>query len=246
MNSAPWIIYCDGSAVPNPGRMGLGAVVTAPDGSRHPISITAEGRGCNNEAELRALMAAMQYAGLTTGIASWWGRGSKTDLRLETLLSAAQDTHFRWAIYYEPESTGDPSSTQIASDLTYIRDSYASSRGYLRVNGRFVVFVYAAGPDACGMADRWAQGNTVNAYVVLKVFSGYKSCASQPDGWHQYGPASATDSQAGYSYTISPGFWKVGEQPRLVRDLAAWSSDVASMVASNAPFQLITTFNEWG
>jgi ribonuclease HI len=42
--------------------MGLGAVVTAPDGTRHPLSITAEGRGCNNEAELRALMAAMQYA----------------------------------------------------------------------------------------------------------------------------------------------------------------------------------------
>ena len=63
MNSEPWVIYCDGSAVPNPGRMGLGAVVTAPDGSRHTLSITAEGRGCNNEAELRALMAAMQYAG---------------------------------------------------------------------------------------------------------------------------------------------------------------------------------------
>lgn len=57
-----WVIYCDGSAVPNPGRMGLGAVVTAPDGSCHPLSIAAEGRGCNNEAELRALMAAMRYA----------------------------------------------------------------------------------------------------------------------------------------------------------------------------------------
>lgn len=62
MNSEPWVIYCDGSAVPNPGRMGLGAVVTGPDGSRHPLSIAAEGRGCNNEAELRALMSAMQYA----------------------------------------------------------------------------------------------------------------------------------------------------------------------------------------
>lgn len=62
MNNEPWVIYCDGSAVPNPGRMGLGAVVTAPDGSCHPLSIPAQGRGCNNEAELRALMAAMQYA----------------------------------------------------------------------------------------------------------------------------------------------------------------------------------------
>jgi ribonuclease HI len=42
--------------------MGLGAVVTEPDGCQHPISIAAEGRGCNNEAELRALMMAMQYA----------------------------------------------------------------------------------------------------------------------------------------------------------------------------------------
>ncbi|WP_411880062.1 ribonuclease HI family protein [Polaromonas sp. YR568] len=61
-DAAPWMIYCDGSAVPNPGRMGLGAVLTAPDGTRHTLSLPAEGRGCNNEAELRALMAALQYA----------------------------------------------------------------------------------------------------------------------------------------------------------------------------------------
>lgn len=42
--------------------MGLGAVLTAPDGTRHPLSITADGRGCNNEAELRALMMSLQYA----------------------------------------------------------------------------------------------------------------------------------------------------------------------------------------
>ena len=31
-------IYCDGSAKPNPVRMGLGAVMTGPDGSRHTLS----------------------------------------------------------------------------------------------------------------------------------------------------------------------------------------------------------------
>ena len=31
----PWVAYCDGSAVPNPGRIGLGAVLTEPDGTRH-------------------------------------------------------------------------------------------------------------------------------------------------------------------------------------------------------------------
>jgi ribonuclease HI len=62
VNNEPWLIHCDGSAVPNPGRMGLGAVLTAPDGTRHSLSIPAESRGCNNEAELRALMAALQEA----------------------------------------------------------------------------------------------------------------------------------------------------------------------------------------
>jgi ribonuclease HI len=62
LNNEPWLIHCDGSAVPNPGRMGLGAVLTAPDGTRHELSAPADGRGCNNEAELRALMAALQYA----------------------------------------------------------------------------------------------------------------------------------------------------------------------------------------
>lgn len=56
-----WVVHCDGSAQPNPGRMGLGAVLVAPDGSRHALSEVAPDRGCNNEAELRALMAALQH-----------------------------------------------------------------------------------------------------------------------------------------------------------------------------------------
>ena len=54
-----WVLYCDGSALPNPGRMGLGAVWTEPDGTRHTLSQAAPTKGCNNEAELRALMAAL-------------------------------------------------------------------------------------------------------------------------------------------------------------------------------------------
>lgn len=63
-----WTIHCDGSAVPNPGAMGLGAVLTAPDGARHRLSESPAGRGCNNEAELRALIAALQ------AVQSWGGR----------------------------------------------------------------------------------------------------------------------------------------------------------------------------
>ncbi|CAN7168519.1 ribonuclease HI family protein [Acidovorax delafieldii] len=57
-----WVIHCDGSAGPNPGRMGLGAVLTGPDGTvRHQISEATTFTGCNNEAELRALMLALQW-----------------------------------------------------------------------------------------------------------------------------------------------------------------------------------------
>jgi ribonuclease HI len=55
-----WMAYTDGSATPNPGRIGLGAVWTAPDGSRHTLSQATHTIGCNNEAELRALMTTLQ------------------------------------------------------------------------------------------------------------------------------------------------------------------------------------------
>jgi ribonuclease HI len=56
----PWLAYCDGSAMPNPGRMGLGAVITAPDGTVHTLSQAPQAVGCNNEAELQALLATLR------------------------------------------------------------------------------------------------------------------------------------------------------------------------------------------
>jgi hypothetical protein len=97
------------------------------------------------------------------------------------------------------------------------------------------------------MVDRWKLANsTVKAFIVLKVFPGYRDCPRQPNSWHQYSPAVAADHQEGYSYAISPGFWKKGDSVRLARDLIRWRRNVRAMVASRARWQLITTFNEWG
>jgi hypothetical protein len=96
------------------------------------------------------------------------------------------------------------------------------------------------------MADRWKQANTVGAYVALKVFAGYANCASQPNAWHQYSPAVASDQQGSASFSVSPGFWLKGNPVRLPRDLTRWSQNVRDMVASGAKWQLVTTFNEWG
>lgn len=57
-----WILHIDGSAMPNPGRMAIGAVLTGPDGSHGTIGQALPGSGCNNEAELRALQAGLRRA----------------------------------------------------------------------------------------------------------------------------------------------------------------------------------------
>ena len=47
------------------------------------------------------------------------GTGLQTDAKMPNLLqAAAAGTPFRWGIYYENESMGDPSPAQIQSDLT--------------------------------------------------------------------------------------------------------------------------------
>jgi hypothetical protein len=190
---------------------------------------------------------AMQYGNIQVGISSWWGQGHYTDTRFPKLLRGADGTNFRWTIYYEQEGAGNPTATQIQSDLNYIKSHYSSDKNYYRINGRPVIFVYGDPSDDCSTADRWKQANTANFYVVLKVFPGYAACASQPDNWHQYAPASAEDSQPGHSFTISPSFNKYGEAgARLGRDPIRWAVNVRDMNASNAPFQLVTTFNEWG
>ncbi len=63
-SSAPaeWQLWFDGSAQPNPGRLGLGAVLVGPGGERRDCSVLAPGSGCNNEAELLALAKALELA----------------------------------------------------------------------------------------------------------------------------------------------------------------------------------------
>lgn len=57
-----WQGWFDGTACPNPGKIGVGAIVLSPQGNRiekfDPVAFS----GCNNEAELRALTAALILA----------------------------------------------------------------------------------------------------------------------------------------------------------------------------------------
>jgi len=197
-------------------------------------------------------LRALGYARFAAGIYSWWGQGSKEDTRLPAMLARTRATGspVRWAVYHEREGNGpDPSVAQLASDLDYIRARYAPDPAYLKVGGKPVIFAYADAADGCGMVDRWHRANEPahDFYVVLKVFDGYRTCSAQPESWHQYAPSLRADRQPSFSFSISPGFDLTGPEPgRLRRDLPAFRAAVRQMVASGEPWQLVTTFNEWG
>lgn len=61
MHSQPWTVYIDGSAVPNPGRMRIGGMAYAPDGSASNFSEPVGHTGCNNEAEALAAIHALTW-----------------------------------------------------------------------------------------------------------------------------------------------------------------------------------------
>lgn len=61
MQSNLWTVHVDGSALPNPGRMRIGGAALAPDGQSHSFSLPLPGTGCNNEAEARAAIHALQW-----------------------------------------------------------------------------------------------------------------------------------------------------------------------------------------
>jgi hypothetical protein len=214
-------------------------------------------------AVIQSHIRSMVYGKFQATIASWWGQSQKSEqTRVPALLTnaAAVDPHFRVTLYYEREGTANPNESEISSDLEYIKANYGASPSYLRINGRPVLFVYNANDTSCSVVDRWkAANNTTGFYLVLKVFVGWATCPSQPDGWHQYGPSTAyhrhipTNPAVSGSVNISPGFWHVqdadppgGDRPYLARDLTRWKQNIRDMVVSGAHWHLVTSFNEWG
>ncbi len=204
----------------------------------------------SDRAVQQAHIRALDSAGMDAAISSWWGAQHRRDTRFAELLAQTESlgSSLKWTIYHELEGKGDLTPAEIGRDLTHLQ-GHAQSAAFLRVDGRFVVFVYNVGDD-CDVADRWEQANASlgePAYIVLKLFSGFRDCPTQPDSWHQYAPLEAVQHHTGYSYAISPGFWRADKSAAgLERDLPRWQRDVRNMVASGEPWQLVTTFNEWG
>ena len=193
---------------------------------------------------------AMQYGRITAATYSWWGQGSPTDRRFDTHLASGARLGFKWAIYHELEGYGDPTVDEIRNDLEYIRDHYAASPGYLKLGGRPVVFVYGDADDGvnCDAATRWAQANaTVGAYLVMRSFRGYRSCVAAVDAWHPYAANKYEFDLFPFAYAISPGFFFAkNDKPTRRRSIKSWRRSVYRMANSQAQFQFVISFNEWG
>lgn len=199
---------------------------------------------------VHAHIAALDYARVDVAVVSWFGVGTQQEsARVPTLLglTAVRGSPLKWALFYEQEGRGNPSIAQIQSDLTYIRNNYASHSAYAYVSGKPLIVVWNADDASCEVVNRWNQAAAGAWYVIIKVFSGYRDCSPQPSWWYQYAPVLAETAQDGYSFAVSPGFWKADESsPRLARDINRFQQNVRNMIASHAPWQWVTTFNEWG
>jgi hypothetical protein len=209
----------------------------------------------NDYATFKWQAAKLAEAKQEVAIASWFGQNTKQDIALKNILNDFMSRtdnpypHLRWVMYYEDEGFGDPSVATLVDDLTYIKNNFAVSKYFLKVNNKPVLFVYGAseGPST---SQRWKDANTQLGnyfYIVLKVYTGWETDPNQPDSWHQYAPSSRLQKHAPHSMFVSPGFWKDdGSAVRLGRNLSEFQTAVSSMVNASVTWKLVQTWNEWG
>lgn len=202
----------------------------------------------NDDGDLQEHHAeALNYAHVDLAIASWWGPNQKLDrARITNLMDKSAKYDIKWTVYHEEERQSSPNVDQLRYDLAYIKKWFAWHESWAHIDGKPLIFVW--NHNSCDVPARWIEAANGEWYVVPKLWGDHDECPTQPDHWHQYGPAKAVVHQPGYSFSVSPGFYHAtADSARLPRvSMEDWRSNVQHMVDSNEPWQLITTFNEWG
>jgi hypothetical protein len=193
-----------------------------------------------------AHVEALDYAHVDLAIASWWGPNAKKDrARITNLMDKSIPYGIKWTVYHEQERQRQPEVDELRADLAYLKKWFAWHESWAHIDGKPLIFVWNKGD--CDVSDRWMEASNGEWYVVVKKLDN-TDCSSQPDHWHQYGPAKAVVHEKGNSFSVSPGFWEANQSaPRLPRvPVEDFRANVIAMVESDEPWQLITTFNEWG
>jgi len=250
-NTTSWR-HWNGSGLNPPSTWSARYLPCYPDCTWNPIEQLYDS---SNIEVLRWQDITMAQAGIDIAISSWWGIGSHSDYSLSKAIRTSKSV--QWCIYYELDSQGDPTPQKIHDDIQYVIDNYGPTSNYAKIDDRWLVFVYAVnGSEA---ADRWRQAKALllsSGYdVYLNGDVGQYDSSNVPNPWdavHRYHPTVyqdlTTSPDAGDdSACVSPGFWKLEEDPRLVRSLSQFSSAWNDITTnrSQSRFKLIETWNEW-
>jgi hypothetical protein len=192
---------------------------------------------------------AMDYAKIRVAIVTWKGMDDRVQAtRIPLLLNetTAMGSPLKWALRLNMEVLASATIAQIKSELDYLMSTYADHEAFARIRGKPVLFVRSFGDFTCNVVRRLSQASEGQWYLGLQVFEGSDNCPVQPDSWHQWSPKMPAVQKAGNSYVISPGSWRFHvDSPYLSRDINRWYQNVADMVASGEPWQLINSFNDW-
>lgn len=208
---------------------------------------------------IKQQLGLMKKSGINFVISSWWGQNHFTDGALDIIFNQVLSTkdnpypEVKFCIYYEKEGFADVPKSEIISDINYIKNKYANSPYYYKIDGRPVVFVYNTKSGLISETfeqeiQKWKEvRDETGIYTVLKISGGYKNVENFADSWHEYAPASNFKRIGNYSAFISPGFHKWHESPRLEREnFTRFENDVKALKNTNVQFKLIETWNEWG
>jgi len=193
-------------------------------------------------------MSEIATAGVDEVVVSWWGRGSKEDLRLPLVLAAARRHQLEVAIHLEPY--GGRSAATVAGDLAYI-----ASLG--------IRDVYVYHPRDIAASD-WADLHA--ALPGLRLFAGTElagfAAAGHFDGLYTYDfvtyrgdkfvrlCAQAHALHLLCAPSVGPGYdgRRAGEPPsgRPRRNGLTYDALWRAALAAAPDVVTITSFNEWG
>ena len=197
---------------------------------------------------------------------TWWGQG---DRRFEGVLERAKDSDIKVALYWE--TLTERSVQGAIDDVLWILDNYGDQPGYLKVDGKPLIFVYRR---AFTQVRRWTEWQEIlktvrakrDAFFIadsstieaMEVFDGYHITTSvlqvlmdvDVARFHRLMRTICREMGKLYAAPVIPGFdnARVHEICRLVTDRLdgqLYENQWEAALACAPDWVMINSFNEW-
>ncbi len=171
-----------------------------------------------------------QGAGIDVFVVSWWGAGNPTDVNFRSILDVSAALNFKTAADFETTSPFYRNRDDIVNSLKNLLATYANHPGYLRVDGKPVIFFWRdkGGSVARGLnfsVDEWREirrqvdPNRTSLWIHEGIDYEYLSVF---DGLHLY------------SIAWSPNvFGELAKWPRRVKSFGSEKIWIATVMPGN-------------